>query len=584
MHADLARRGICRGWDGWPPVNDHAETGSVDSRRSHVPGLEPRGASTTQHQLLWSATQTVEQAERSPPISGYSVGLGLGSISSSGLTLGAAHFGVLSALQSEGGFVLELIGADSLPGGLIVDLQAQSGSRVAHLSTCDSIHSSSEVGTRFHWTDTQLNWKSAERTTISIFRPSAADQAHAPGQSAADANPLARFEGVPARHDGEAFSITLRLLERTDKNVSLSNAGTLVVSAGAVTKVERFAEGGSRWRVHVRPDGRRSVGIRWMANPRCHKADQSCLPDRVTASAPPEVVIPGPPITARVLELPEYHSGLTRVSFQIEFSEPLFTDLRDLSKRALQVGGAALDGVRRPDDRYDLLEVALAPRSGDDVTIELSRGRSCADRNRICLDDMPRLSDPLKLTIPAATIYLTFDDGPHPSYTPQILDTLADYNARATFFVIGCSAQAFPNLIQRIVREGHTLANHTWNHDVLAGLTRESFEETVTRAQQVLGEHATRCLRPPNLQVDEHTKPWAAELGLRLIMATSVTDDWLRPGADVIASRLLAAARPDAIIVLHDGGGDRSQTVEGLRTALQSLKSRNYSYEPICDP
>ena len=262
MHADLARRGICRGWDGWPPVNDHAETGSVDSRRSHVPGLEPRGASTTHHQLLWSATLTVEQAERSPPKSGYSVGLGLGSISSSGLTLGAAHFGVLSALQSEGGFVLELIGADSLPGGLIVDLQAQSGSRVAHLSTCDSIHSSSEVGTRFHWTDTQLNWKSAERTTISIFRPSAADQAHAPGQSAADANPVARFEGVPARHDGEAFSISLRLLERTDKNVSLSNAGTLVVSAGAVTKVERFAEGGSRWRVHVRPDGRRSVGIR----------------------------------------------------------------------------------------------------------------------------------------------------------------------------------------------------------------------------------------------------------------------------------------------------------------------------------
>ena len=140
-----------------------------------------------------------------------------------------------------------------------------------------------------------------------------------------------------------------------------------------------------------------------MANPRCHKADQSCLPDRVTASAPPEVVIPGPPITARVLELPEYHSGLTRVSFQIEFSEPLFTDLRDLSKRALQVGGAALDGVHRPDDRYDLLEVALAPRSGDDVTIELFRGPACADGNRICLDDLLRLSDPLKLTIPAAT-------------------------------------------------------------------------------------------------------------------------------------------------------------------------------------
>lgn len=373
-------------------------------------------------------------------------------------------------------------------------------------------------------------------------------------------------EQVPDQHAGEAFELTLRSVRTNGWPLGSFDVRRLRVSGGAITGVHRVADADDLWRVEIKPDGRRSVGI------------------DLLAAEPLRIVVPGPPITARVLELPDYHSGLRRVPIRIEFSEPIFTSVRNLGDHALQVNGAPLAGVRRIDGRQDLWEVIVAPDSGDDVVITLDPAQACPEGRPHCFDDLRRLSHALQVTISAATVYLTFDDGPHLVYTPQILDLLAEYNARATFFVIGLRAQAYPELIERIVREGHTLANHTWNHDVLVGLTREEFNRTVMSTQQVLGEHATPCLRPPNLIVDEYTEPWAAELGLRLIMATAGTDDWRQPGADIIARRFFAGAAPNAIIVLHDGGGNRSQTVAGLRSALWNLKSSNYSYEPICRP
>lgn len=84
-------------------------------------------------------------------------------------------------------------------------------------------------------------------------------------------------------------------------------------------------------------------------------------------------------------------------------------------------------------------------------------------------------------------VHLTFDDGPHPVRTQQILDVLARYDARATFFVTGIRATAHPELIDRIAAEGHTLANHTWNHEIVVGLPLAEFNESVTRTQEALG-------------------------------------------------------------------------------------------------
>ena len=181
-----------------------------------------------------------------------------------------------------------------------------------------------------------------------------------------------------------------------------------------------------------------------------------------------------------------------------------------------------------------------------------------------------------------AVVYLTFDDGPNPVYTPQVLDVLARYDARATFFVVGSLAQAHPDIIQRIAAEGHTIANHTWNHEDLAGLSRAAFDETVGRTQTILADLAAPCLRPPYGSVDGFTREWASGHGLAVMTWDTSPKDWLRPPAAEIADHLVQWASTGLVILLHDGGGDRSRTVQGLEMALERLADRGLRYEPVC--
>ena len=181
-------------------------------------------------------------------------------------------------------------------------------------------------------------------------------------------------------------------------------------------------------------------------------------------------------------------------------------------------------------------------------------------------------------------VHLTFDDGPHPEYTPAILDVLARHNAKATFFVLGSLVEAHPAIFQRIIDEGHTVANHTWAHADLTEVTQAEFNESILRTEAALGSHATPCLRPPFGAFNADVKRWAAEVDLELILWGTDTLDWQKPGASVIAERIVAGADRDGSILLHDGGGDRTQTIEGLDQALTELSGRGLSYEPICRP
>ena len=181
-----------------------------------------------------------------------------------------------------------------------------------------------------------------------------------------------------------------------------------------------------------------------------------------------------------------------------------------------------------------------------------------------------------------AVVYLTFDDGPHAEYTPQMLDVLARHGAKATFFVVGRLAQAYPDLIERIAAEGHTIANHTWNHEDLARLTRPTFDETVGRTQTILGDLATPCLRPPYGSVGVHTREWAAAHDLSILGWDGSPMDWLRPPASEIADYIVRWARPGVVILLHDGGGNRANTVQGLDMALERLADQGLRFEPVC--
>jgi peptidoglycan/xylan/chitin deacetylase (PgdA/CDA1 family) len=180
-------------------------------------------------------------------------------------------------------------------------------------------------------------------------------------------------------------------------------------------------------------------------------------------------------------------------------------------------------------------------------------------------------------------LYLTFDDGPtDPQWTPQVLEVLARYGAKGTFFVLGQLAQAYPELIQTEVNAGHTVANHTYDHSTLASIGREAFFQQIQNTEQILGGALSKCLRPPYGATDAYTRAYAEELGYELIMWDIDTRDWSRPGIDAIASVAIAEAFPGAVVLFHDGGGERSQTVAALDKILQTLSGQGYVFEVMC--
>lgn len=197
----------------------------------------------------------------------------------------------------------------------------------------------------------------------------------------------------------------------------------------------------------------------------------------------------------------------------------------------------------------------------------------------------PPIPEPPSPPVPPGgdnVVYLTFDDGPFGSWTQQILQLLARYNARATFFVIGRQVPAFSHVLDEAARAGSTFANHTYNHATLAGISREAFRQEVLQTEAVLGPYATRCLRPPGGATDANTYAFAQELGYRIVLWDIDPKDWARPGADVIAARVLQNIAPGKVVLLHDGGGERSQTVAALETILATLSAQGYRFEPVC--
>ncbi|CAM4078508.1 polysaccharide deacetylase family protein [Lederbergia lenta] len=182
-------------------------------------------------------------------------------------------------------------------------------------------------------------------------------------------------------------------------------------------------------------------------------------------------------------------------------------------------------------------------------------------------------------------IALTFDDGPHSVYTPQILDVLAKYNAKATFFVIGEHAKKFPHLISREKIEGHEIANHTYTHSYS---NQDKLEEELRKTDEVIynitGAYPL-FYRPIGGEYNERIVNTAVQQGFRVIMWSwhQDTQDWKRPGVNKIVSKVLSGARPGDIVLFHDAGGDRSQTVEALQDILPALKKEGYTFVTVSE-
>jgi cellulose synthase/poly-beta-1,6-N-acetylglucosamine synthase-like glycosyltransferase/peptidoglycan/xylan/chitin deacetylase (PgdA/CDA1 family) len=196
---------------------------------------------------------------------------------------------------------------------------------------------------------------------------------------------------------------------------------------------------------------------------------------------------------------------------------------------------------------------------------------------------------PRSMRIPAGTIALTFDDGPDPRWTPQILDVLKRHHAHATFFTVGARVAENPAIVRRMLREGNEIGSHTFTHVDMGSATagRQRLElELTQRALAGAAGVRTRLWRPPySSVVDAVTGPdlvaakRAAQEGYLMVLTDRDTEDWQRPGVPKIVASAIAETKPGegAVIMMHDAGGPRDQTVLALDQILDKLQGRRFA-------
>jgi peptidoglycan/xylan/chitin deacetylase (PgdA/CDA1 family) len=196
-------------------------------------------------------------------------------------------------------------------------------------------------------------------------------------------------------------------------------------------------------------------------------------------------------------------------------------------------------------------------------------------------------------------VALTYDDGPNPPYTDEILEVLRAEHVRATFFVVGRAVAAYPGVVKREADDGNAIGNHTWSHGHLvlydAGGLRRTLERTDAAIYAATKRH-TRIMRPPFGSRDWLVLEEVRKLGYTPVMwSVPLANDWEYPPAHVIASRVLRYAHDGAIIALHDGNRgivctgahvsprtcDRSADVEATRLIVETLKREGYRFVTI---
>ncbi len=188
-------------------------------------------------------------------------------------------------------------------------------------------------------------------------------------------------------------------------------------------------------------------------------------------------------------------------------------------------------------------------------------------------------------------VAITFDDGPDPEWTPKILDILKAANVKAAFFLVGVNAEHYPGLVRRIVEEGHEIGNHTYYHPNLALCWPEHVRLELNATQlliETITGRATTFFRPPYAADTSPSRlselmplQIAQTLNYLVVLENIDPQDWARPGSDIILQRVKQQRRDGSIILLHDAGGDRSQTVEALPQILDWLRIRGDTVVPL---
>ncbi len=185
-------------------------------------------------------------------------------------------------------------------------------------------------------------------------------------------------------------------------------------------------------------------------------------------------------------------------------------------------------------------------------------------------------------------VALTFDDGPDPRFTSDVLDVLSQYNVPATFFLMGSRAIAYPEIVERMVNEGHIIGNHTyWHPNLVKKGDIATLDREVARTEDTLNQligYRTSLFRPPYGFLNEELVERMGQLNYNVIGWSVDSLDWEELGPQVIAETVLGNVHPGAIILMHDGGdwdADRTGTIESLHLIIPTLQEQGFEFVTV---
>ncbi len=179
-------------------------------------------------------------------------------------------------------------------------------------------------------------------------------------------------------------------------------------------------------------------------------------------------------------------------------------------------------------------------------------------------------------------VALTFDDGPHATNTPRLLDILRSRNVKATFYVVGTNAKRYPHILQRMVAEGHEIGNHTVTHGNLTKMSPTQIRNELRTSHYTIVAAtgvAPRTMRPPYGAITANQKSWIRqEFGYPSILWNVDPKDWKKPGSSVVASRLVNGARPGGILLVHD---IHSASIDAMPQAIDQLLAKGFQFVTV---
>lgn len=185
-----------------------------------------------------------------------------------------------------------------------------------------------------------------------------------------------------------------------------------------------------------------------------------------------------------------------------------------------------------------------------------------------------------------AKLALTFDDGPDPENTPRLLDVLDRHGVSSTFFLLGKRAERHPDLVERMRSSGHEIGNHSYGHKKLVLCSRTEIETELDRGAAAIrqaGGGEARLFRPPHGLRDPRVLAASAARGYTCVLWSVMPWDWTQPPSEWIERWVTLRAHPGGIVVLHDGGGDRSGTVDAVDRLVPTLRDRGFELTTVSD-